>query len=320
MAEEAIFSADADKALEAMARMFNEAEAGELNDYQRGRFEQLAIGFLGSGGEPEMRQEWLEKADRQFGLTRKRVEMVKQIAEKATRGNLSQDDQAGLARSLIVLRLFPGKLKQTVGDLIRENPGRWQDVVTAVSLSLTNPDVAKGFSPLSLPETLTRAADRTLEYFTKEANEVVGQPARLEARVRKVMRRVEEQLSSPALEVVPTPAEVAERWGKVRSLEGLMDLDGKELRRLMKDVVVVFASKPDQAWSETEASVLSFMWRRFNLEPRCMNEMKGLMSEGVGRIEELKLYLAFVFAVPDKELSDEDMKTIKSAYARVIKG
>lgn len=186
---EAVSSANADKALEAMGRMFNEVGTGDLTDYQRSRFEQLAIGFLGSGGEPEMQQEWLEKADRQFGLTRGRVEVVRQMAEKSRSGSLNDDDQVGLARSLIVLRLFPGKLKQIVGDLIRENPDGWQDMVKAVSLSLTNPKAGEGFSS-SDPRVFARAAERTEDYFEKEVNEVVGQPAEPEIRARKVMRRL----------------------------------------------------------------------------------------------------------------------------------
>lgn len=202
---EAISSANADKALEAMGRMFNEARAGELNDYQRGRFEQLAIGFLGSGGEPETRQEWLERVDGQFSLTRKRVEMVKQIAEKATRGNLSQDDQAGLARSLIVLRLFPEKLRQVAGDLMRDNPGKWKDVVTGVSLSLTNPKAGEGFSQGN--QVFARAAERTLDFFTKEVNEMAGQSAEPERnRVREVMRKIEESAVEATRSIVTRPA------------------------------------------------------------------------------------------------------------------
>lgn len=182
MSMEAGSSVNADKALEAMGRMFNEAGTGELTDYQRSRFERLAIGFLGSGGEPEMQQEWLEKADRQFGLTRGRVEVIRQMAERAKRGSLNDDDQVGLARSLIVLRLFPEKLKQTVGDLIRENPDGFQDMVTAVSLSLTDPKTGEGFSQ-SDNQVFTRAAERTLEYFTREVNEVAEEVGRPETRV-----------------------------------------------------------------------------------------------------------------------------------------
>jgi hypothetical protein len=211
MTEETGANVNADKALGAMAQMFNEAGSGELTDYQRGRFEQLAIGFLGSGGEPEVRQEWLEKADSRFGLTRGRVEVVRQM----------DNDPARLARSLIVLRLFPGKLKQMVGDLVRENPDRWQDIVTAVSLSLTNPKASEGFSQ-SDSQIFARAAERTLDFFTKEANEIVearskeGRPAgERMRRVEKGARREDEAVRRGSEVRVPARDVAGELLGRI---------------------------------------------------------------------------------------------------------
>lgn len=304
---EAISSANADKALEAMGRMFDEVGIGDLTDYHRGRFEQLAIGFLGSGGEPEMLQEWLEKADSRFGLTRGRVEMVKQIAKKATREKLSQDDQVGLARSLIVLRLFPEKLRQVAGDLMRDSPGTWQDVATAVSLSLTNPKAGEGFSQGD-NQVFARAAERTGEFFEVVVNEAGGQTVGSEAGGGGEGMKEEEK------EVVPTQAELVKRWNGIRSLEAATDLDGQQLEQLARDVVVVFAAR-GMKWSAPEIQVMVFLEQRFDLVKKGLGRLEDMMR--AGDKDMLRLYWSFVFALPRKSLTEQQQGVLRRAY-RVI--